>query len=230
MNSQVTVLIAHGSESSLALAKAFLESRGILVQPAADGPTAFVRAIAEPPALVVLHDSLKGIEGTAICQRLKADMRTRHLPIVGVSLSDAQEAWEGWRAAGADAIVAESHGLEVLLQAIGQLLQIPVRRYVRIPVVFKVQRPGAKESLGRAAELSEGGMRLEVGRQYERNSELEVRFMLPGRPPAIETQARVCWVKPGSAETYWIGLEFSALPPEHREQLKRYIESRLSAS
>ena len=43
---------------------------------------ALAAALAEPPDLVLLDAMLPGMDGPEVCRRLKADPRTRHVPVV----------------------------------------------------------------------------------------------------------------------------------------------------
>ncbi len=97
-------------------------------------------------------------------------------------------------------------------------------------MVFTVRGVSSdSETLGKAIEISEGGLSLEVNRYYSRDSTLELRFMLPGERQEIRTQARVRWISPRPGDIYAMGLEFIGLSEANRSQLSGFIEKSLAA-
>jgi CheY-like chemotaxis protein len=59
-----------------------LASHGYTVVAAEDGPTALEQAVRERPALILLDVMMPGIDGFAVCRRLKADPTLRTIPVV----------------------------------------------------------------------------------------------------------------------------------------------------
>lgn len=47
-----------------------------------DGEAGLVSALADKPDLIVLDVNMPGIDGLETCRRLKADGRTRHIPVI----------------------------------------------------------------------------------------------------------------------------------------------------
>lgn len=76
----------------------------------------------QQPDLVILDVILPGTSGFAFCRRLKANPGTKHIPVLMVSSTAAEEqALE----AGADAFLAKPFNMKLLLQTAAQLLHIP---------------------------------------------------------------------------------------------------------
>jgi response regulator RpfG family c-di-GMP phosphodiesterase len=55
---------------------------GSAVVTAADGPQGLALAVAEDPDVILLDIVMPGMDGYEVCRRLKADDRTRHIPVI----------------------------------------------------------------------------------------------------------------------------------------------------
>jgi DNA-binding response OmpR family regulator len=72
------------------------------------------------PDLIVLDVLLSGRDGRAICQKLKSQNETRHIPIVMISAHPDAE--HSSKAVGADAFVAKPFAIDDLLNTVAGLL------------------------------------------------------------------------------------------------------------
>jgi two-component system, cell cycle response regulator DivK len=59
-----------------------LRQEGVVVAQAADGQTGFQRAIETLPDLIITDISMPIMDGWELMRRLRADERTRHIPII----------------------------------------------------------------------------------------------------------------------------------------------------
>ena len=84
-----------------------------------DGAAVLEQAKARQPALVILEALLPTLDGFQVCQQLKSEPTTRHIPVLFFTLLLAEE-----RAAqvGADAFLLKPLRKEALLEAINRLL------------------------------------------------------------------------------------------------------------
>jgi len=95
-----------------------LESEGFAVITARDGVEALDQARDGQPDLVLLDLMLPRLTGERVCQELRADPRTRALPIVVLSARVGEAERLRALAAGADAFVAKPYNVERLLAEI----------------------------------------------------------------------------------------------------------------
>ena len=122
MNPRV-VLIVEDDEPTLDLCAEFLEGEGYRIVRARDGREALDRGIACLPDVVLLDLVLPSLDGLAVCRQLKADPRTRHIP---VALMSARPRLQDYQArAGADGVLSKPFDLDALLQLIQTLLVQP---------------------------------------------------------------------------------------------------------
>lgn len=76
------VLVVEDEEDIRGLVEYNLGREGFRVTAVASGELAVKEAQARPPDLVLLDLMLPGLDGLEVCRALKADDRTRHIPIV----------------------------------------------------------------------------------------------------------------------------------------------------
>jgi two-component system cell cycle response regulator len=96
------VLVVDDLLPNVKLLEARLTAEYFNVTTAFSGPEALSAATANPPDIVLLDVMMPGMDGFEVCRRLKADPRTRHVPVVMVTaLSDVEDRLRGLEA-GAD--------------------------------------------------------------------------------------------------------------------------------
>src|SRR5688572_31713296 len=80
-----TVLVVEDDEAVSSLLVALLEDRGYAAVPAMDGRVAIELAGKLMPDLITLDLALPGTDGHEVLARLKADPKTRDIPVVVIS-------------------------------------------------------------------------------------------------------------------------------------------------
>ena len=95
-----------------------LRSVDVALMETTDGESGLAAAARELPDLILLDMHLPGVSGYEVVASLKADDRTRHIPVIAVT-SDAMAGDEARaRAAGCDDYVAKPYRPHQLLEAI----------------------------------------------------------------------------------------------------------------
>ena len=87
------VLVVDDNEDHRFLIRRALAPLGdrVRVSLAADGPAALAAVAADPPDLVLLDVKMPGMDGFEVLRRLRAEARSRTLPIVLFTSSDHEE-------------------------------------------------------------------------------------------------------------------------------------------
>jgi two-component system, cell cycle response regulator len=85
------VLVVDDVLPNVRLLEARLTAEYFDVIAAHSGPEALAKATADPPDIVLLDVMMPGMDGFEVCRRLKADPRTRHVPVVMVTALSAAE-------------------------------------------------------------------------------------------------------------------------------------------
>src|SRR5919201_282833 len=99
-----------------------LESAGHEVIEATDGRDALVKALNEPPRLVITETRLPIMDGYALCEILRRDYATRLLPILVVTSETRPDKLQEARRVGANAVLAKPAHVEVILDETRRLL------------------------------------------------------------------------------------------------------------
>lgn len=227
---QYKIVLADHTEFGQQLENALLQRSLFSVSVAHDGPQALELTVSDPPALLIVDQEIEGLCGTEICARLRGEDRARKVPVLVLADAETEELKQSCSLAGASALVARSAGRDALLHVVGQILGIPPRRPVRLTVFFSVlEGDSEKETLGKAVNLGEGGMGMEVNRPYEPGSTFKLRFVVPGDPKKIQAGAIVRWVRSGHESTFSVGVEFTEMAEEDRKRLVEFLDKTLSA-
>jgi two-component system cell cycle response regulator len=96
------ILVVDDIEANVRLLEAKLAAEYYEVLTASDGPTALAMAAQEKPDIVLLDVMMPGMDGFAVCRRLKDDPETRHVPVVLVTALDGRADRVAGLEAGAD--------------------------------------------------------------------------------------------------------------------------------
>jgi signal transduction histidine kinase/DNA-binding response OmpR family regulator len=87
-----------------------------------EGTNAIDRAFELVPDIIICDLNLPGKNGFEICEILKKDLRTSHIPIIILTASDDQDSYLKALESGADIFLTKPFNLKVLIQSIKVLL------------------------------------------------------------------------------------------------------------
>ena len=85
MNGRQSILVVDDTVANLRLLAEILADREFMVRPVPDGALAINAAKADPPDLILLDVMMPNLSGYEVCERLKADERTRDIPVIFIS-------------------------------------------------------------------------------------------------------------------------------------------------
>jgi len=117
-----TVLVVEDDASSRKLIRTILASRGYRVAEAADIPQAQAFLARNLPSLVLLDLRLEGDDGLDLMRDIRADPRTRDLPVAAVTAQAMQDDESRVLAAGCDAYLTKPIDTRRLPQVVAELI------------------------------------------------------------------------------------------------------------
>src|SRR5881409_1656182 len=104
---EATVLVVDDYADAREMYCEYLEYSGFRTEQAKNGVEALERAFANPPDVILMDLSLPTMDGWEATRRLKADPRTRHIPVVALTGHALAGFSEGAKQAGCDAFVTK---------------------------------------------------------------------------------------------------------------------------
>jgi two-component system cell cycle response regulator DivK len=104
---QPLILVVDDYQDAREMYAEYLQFSGFRVAEARNGNEAVEQAFALKPDLILMDLSLPGMDGWEATRRLKADDRTRHIPIVALTGHALAGASEGAKKAGCDSFVTK---------------------------------------------------------------------------------------------------------------------------
>src|SRR5678809_428090 len=119
------ILLVDDDEETYNLYSDFLASSGFSVVGANDGEEAIRVAQRERPDLVIMDLGLPLLDGCEATRKLRADPRTRHIPILAMTGYVQRHFIELARQAGCDAFLSKPCPLERLLEEARHLIGLP---------------------------------------------------------------------------------------------------------
>ena len=120
------ILVVDDVPENVRLLEAVLTPRGYDVLTASDGITALEVVESDQPDLILLDVMMPGLDGYAVCARLRAGEETAVLPVIMVTSSVGQEKTRAIQA-GADDFIPKPFNHDELLTRVRSLLRI--KRY-----------------------------------------------------------------------------------------------------
>ncbi|MGJ3240582.1 MAG: response regulator [Anaerolineae bacterium] len=116
------VLLVEDSKTQAAQIKETLESVGLVVRLAYDGPEGLREAVENPPALIILDVQLPTMDGFQVCRRLKRNPKTENIPVIMLTEKAGPKAtMSGLRAGADDYIPKDIFASEHLIDTLHEL-------------------------------------------------------------------------------------------------------------
>ncbi len=104
----------------------------------------------------------------------------------------------------------------------------------RADVNLEVRYRSAQDfMLAYAKNISGGGICIRTAKPLPLNSEVQVRFSLPGIPTPFEIKGLVVWTNPYASQTAFptgMGIKFLELGPDEKKTIDEFVRSQLAGS
>lgn len=120
---QINILLVDDTPDNLRILSKMMEIQGYEIRKSLSGQLALKAAQVLPPDLILLDINLPDMNGYEVCEHLKADPKTREIPIIFVSaLDQISDKIKAFEMGGVDYITKPFHEKEVLVRISTQLM------------------------------------------------------------------------------------------------------------
>ena len=116
------ILVVDDNPINLKLISRLLEFNGHEILKAVDAEEAQVVLAAQLPELILMDIALPGMDGLTLTRKLKADERTRHIPILALTAFAMKDDDQKAADAGCDGYISKPIDTRMLPKQIAQLL------------------------------------------------------------------------------------------------------------
>ncbi|MGK7872697.1 MAG: adenylate/guanylate cyclase domain-containing protein [Xenococcaceae cyanobacterium] len=119
---KANILVIDDSQTNLHILAWILTQQRYVVRTMSEAKFALAEAREEPPDLILLDIKMPGMDGYEVCEQLKADERTRDIPVIFISaLNLALDKVQAFSVGGVDYITKPFQHQEVLARVENQL-------------------------------------------------------------------------------------------------------------
>lgn len=130
-NAKAVVLVVDDTPTNIDVLRVVLEPAGYEIRAAADGLMALQMAQTLQPQLILLDVMMPGLDGYAVCSRLKESEATRHIPVIFVTgTGDVEAETRGFALGAADYITKPLKAPVVLARVKAHLTLYGQRRHL----------------------------------------------------------------------------------------------------
>jgi CheY-like chemotaxis protein len=119
----VFVLVVDDHEDARDGCAQYLEVLGLRVATAEDGVDAVDKALALHPDVILMDLSMPRLDGFEATRRIKADPRTRDIPVIALTALSGEGTFEKARAAGCDGLLRKPAEFTQVTSEISRVVQ-----------------------------------------------------------------------------------------------------------
>lgn len=216
------VLLVDDVALFLQLEETFFKRKNCQIFMAKSGEEALKIVEKNKPDLIVLDFYMPGMNGDEVCKTLKADQRFKDIPVIMVSKSSKTDDIENCFKAGCDHYITKPIKQTELLDKAAELMNIPIRRSMRIFVKIGVEGKSKTESFfGRTENISIDGIFIICDKNLEIKSHVIIKFFLPGSKEEFIIKGEI--VRIDSSKNIGYGIKFTEISEDAKNKLQNFI-------
>ncbi len=127
MSEKISILVVDDEEHIRNILEYNLGLHGFKVYQAEDGPTGLELAREKKPGMILLDWMLQGMDGLQVLEKLKADQRTKSIPVIMITVKRMVNDVGNALLRGADGYIIKPFEPEELSQVIKRKFEIMVK-------------------------------------------------------------------------------------------------------
>ncbi len=189
-------------------------------------PEAALETLPTLGARLVVMDTESANGALRFIEHLRRDPLTRGVSVAVLARTLSLQDEDALRVAGANLVLSGRVEPSVWDGRLDELLRVPRRREVRMPVLCEAWSAIGNEPPleGWALNLSMRGALLEMEVPLDLGTSVALTLQLPGAGSEVKSVARVVREAGGSEGRFWSGVEFLILRGDGRERLQTFID------
>ncbi len=216
------IIIANSIHAFLERDKSILNRGDFRVYTATSGKEAFRLHQEEKANLIIADLDLPDMGGDALCSLVRKESSTRSVSIILVC-QDIPAELERASTCGANAWITKPIRPELLVESVGQLLAVSMRRAYR--VLLKAKIHGARQNepfFCTTHNISVSGILIETEKVLDAGDLITCALFLPGSQQIV-VDGEVVRLEKKPDGGYCYGVRFNDLAPEFRAEIERFI-------
>ncbi len=124
MSYNIKILLVEDNAHNRKIFSGMLTHAGFTVVEAEDGHQALEKAPIEKPALILMDLSIPGVDGWEVTRRLKADAKTKAIPIIALTAHAMRGDEERAKTAGCDGYLSKPISPKKVVEEVKKFLKI----------------------------------------------------------------------------------------------------------
>jgi two-component system, sensor histidine kinase and response regulator len=131
-NARFSILVVDDNKENLKVVSNFLKEKGYQIALSLNADDALKIIRENPIDLILLDIMMPGTDGYTLCKKLKADEKTREIPVIFLTAkTDTSDLVEGFRVGGVDYITKPFHKEELLARVKNQIDLSHAKKQIR---------------------------------------------------------------------------------------------------
>lgn len=122
-----SVLVVDDEKMTRDLLRLMLKGTGFTIFEAEDGFVALEKIEAHMPDIMILDVMMPGLDGLAVCQKVRSEPKTANMPVIMLSAKTTPTAIQDGLDAGANRYLTKPVGFKELLRNIEDVLGEPIK-------------------------------------------------------------------------------------------------------
>lgn len=223
------ILLVDDVRLFLKLQETFFKRTGCEILTAESGSEAIEVASKSQPDLILLDYIMPDMKGDEVTKRLKANDKTKSIPIMIVSTSANDDDIKKCFDAGAQEYVTKPIKAQEVLAKAAYLLAIPHRVHYRVAVTLKVEgKSGESTFAGVSLNISRGGVLVDCKERIPLHELVSLYLPIKSGQEILQFKGEVVRSeKAPNSESYLLGVQFTEVSPDQETALADFMKDRV---
>ena len=219
------ILLVDDTRVSVELWRAVLTRPNLEVFTASNGAEALALHQQHHVNLIVTDLNMPVMDGLELTRAVRADAALKNVSILMVTMSSKETDKEAALAAGVNAFLLKPIKPSALVHAVNALVEVPVRRDVRVLARMELRGEADRAFLGETVDISVGGLLAELDTALSPGTPITCKFFLPRDKSEVSVSGEVVRVATPEGAKPRYGIRFSQVAPPVRAAIDAFVSA-----